>query len=107
MWIGSPLLTRSVANNLRKSCGVKQAVRKPGWRSASGVVQDSRRGQVGQGDALRGQGDRDVEQRGAVVDRVHRGALHLLPELVQQRVVLGDEEPLAVVEELVGPECLQ
>jgi hypothetical protein len=35
MWNGSSLLTRSAANNLRKSCGVKQAVRKPGWRSAS------------------------------------------------------------------------
>jgi hypothetical protein len=70
-------------------------------------VQESCRGQIGQGDTLRGQGDRDVEQRGAVVDRVHRGGLHLFPELVQQRVVLSDEEPPAVIEELVGPERFQ
>jgi hypothetical protein len=35
MWIGSPLFTSSVANNLRKSCGVKRAVWNPGCRSAS------------------------------------------------------------------------
>lgn len=71
------------------------------------VVQEGLGGQLGQGDALGGQGSRDVEQRSAVVDRVHRGGLHLFPELVQQRVVLGDEEPPAVVEELVGPERFQ
>jgi hypothetical protein len=41
------------------------------------------------------------------VDRVHRCALHLRPELLQQRVVLSDEEPLPVVEELVRPERFQ
>ena len=34
MWIGSPLLTRSVASSLRKSCGVKPAVPNSGWLSA-------------------------------------------------------------------------
>src|SRR5260370_30604748 len=37
MWIGSPLLTRSVASSLRKSCGVKPAVPNSGWWPARSV----------------------------------------------------------------------
>src|SRR5215510_3314005 len=36
MWMGSPLFTRSVASSLRKSCGMKQAVRKPPLSCAIG-----------------------------------------------------------------------
>lgn len=71
------------------------------------VVQEGCRCQIGQGDALCGEGDRDVEQRGSVVNRVHRRGLDLVPELLQQRVVLRGEEALPVVEEGVRPECLQ
>ena len=71
------------------------------------VVQEGCGGQVGQRDALRGERDRDVEQRGPVVDRVHRRGLRPGPELLQERVVLGGEETLPVVEEDVRPEGLQ
>lgn len=71
------------------------------------VVQEGIRSQVGRRDALRGESDRDVEQRGPVVDRVHRRGLDLGPELLQQRVVLGGKEALPVAEEGVRPECLQ
>ena len=68
------------------------------------VVQERLGRQVSQGDALRGQRDRDVEQRRGVVHRVHRMVLYSLPEILQQRVALGGEEPLPVAVEPGGPQ---
>jgi len=71
------------------------------------VVQERLGCQVGQGDALCRQRRGGVEQRRTVVQRMHGGVLDALPELLQQRVALGGEEPFAVAQEPGGPQRLQ
>ena len=71
------------------------------------VVQECLRCQAGQGDALGGQRDRDVEQRRSVVYRVHRMVLDALPEVLQQRIVLGRQESFSVAVEPGRPQRQQ
>lgn len=71
------------------------------------VVQERRRRQVAQRDALGGEGHRDIEQGDPVVDRVHWFVLDFGPEFVEQRVALGSQEALAVVQERVRAKSLK
>ncbi len=57
------------------------------------VVQEGPGCQPSQRDALRRQRRGDIEQRRTMVQRMNRGVLDMLPELLQQRVALGGEEP--------------
>ncbi|MFJ2203559.1 transposase family protein [Streptomyces violaceusniger] len=81
--------------------GTALAEHQPLAAALARVVQKRRRRQVSQRDALGGEGHRDVEQRDPVVDRVHRFVMDIDPEFVEQRVVLGGQEALAVVQERV------
>ena len=53
------------------------------------------------------QRDRDVEQRRSVVHRVHRMVLDALPEVLQQRIVLGGQESFSVAVEPGRPQRQQ